>query len=56
MRTHIRMLAATFVLTLTSAIAPAQDRVAGAPSAPGRLIDIGGWRLQRFPLPITPRV
>jgi pimeloyl-ACP methyl ester carboxylesterase len=48
MKTHIRILAATFVLTLTSAVAPAQDRLASAPSAPGRLIDVGGWRLHLY--------
>src|SRR3954471_16721461 len=48
MRTHIRILAAMFVLTLPSAVAPAQDRLASAPSAPGRLIDVGGWRLHLY--------
>ena len=50
MRTHVRrpewILAATFVLALSSPAAVAQDRPDSAPPAlPGRLVDVGGWRL-----------
>ena len=52
MRTHIRrsgwILATTFVLTLTSVTAFAQDRLTSAPPAPGRLVDVGGWRLHLY--------
>jgi pimeloyl-ACP methyl ester carboxylesterase len=52
MSTHTRrpewILAAAFVLALSSVAVSAQDLPTSAPSAPGRLIDVGGWRLHLY--------